>query len=79
LVSTAAEANTVSIIRAEIAKQLPYVSKCYITLTTTTGTFTDVKTPTVEMCEKFVSCLSVKLPLDFFNFYSLLFPVQVTQ
>jgi hypothetical protein len=33
----------------KIAKQLSYKSKCYITAITTTGTFTVVKTPTLEM------------------------------
>jgi hypothetical protein len=42
---------------------------------TTTGTFTAVKTPTLELNEKFVSCLEgATLPLK----YSLLLPVQVT-
>jgi len=35
--------NTVSILRAEIAKQLSHKSNCYITMKTTTGTFTAVK------------------------------------
>jgi phage tail sheath gpL-like len=63
-VSTGVAENTVSILRAEIAKQLSYKSKCYITVITTTGTFTAVKTSTLKLNEKFVSCLEgATLPL----------------
>jgi len=42
-VSTGVVEDTVSILRAEIAKQLSYKSKFYITVITTTGKFTAVK------------------------------------
>jgi hypothetical protein len=58
--------NAFSILRVEIAKQLSHKSKCYITIITTTGTFTAVRTPTLEMNEKFVSYLEgATLPLKY--------------
>jgi hypothetical protein len=74
-VSTGVAESTVSILRAEIAKQLPYKNTCYITVITTIGTFTAMKTSNLKLNKKFVSCIEgATLTLK----YSLLMPVQVT-